>query len=74
MAPPFLTSALNGGQWSVSCSGCSIPGHRAPCTHWPGGWVHLGAGPHSLESYACQEMSPSYREGKKEDRPQQYKC
>jgi hypothetical protein len=36
----FLTSVLDGGEWSVSCPGCTgmIPG-----THWIGGWVSLRA-------------------------------
>jgi hypothetical protein len=34
IAPPFLTSALDGGEWSASrlC-------HFTPSTHWIGGWV-----------------------------------
>jgi hypothetical protein len=36
--PTFLTSALDGGQWSVSC-----PGRFTPCTHWIGGLVGPGA-------------------------------
>jgi hypothetical protein len=30
MAPPFLTSALDGGEWSVSRLGHFTPGERAP--------------------------------------------
>jgi hypothetical protein len=30
----FLTSALDGGEWSVSRTGRFIPG-----THWIGGWA-----------------------------------
>jgi len=39
----FLTSALDGGAWSVSCS-C----HSSPTTPWIGGWQ----GPRSLDGVA----------------------
>jgi hypothetical protein len=35
----FLTSALDGGEWSASC-----PGERTPGTHWTGGCVGPRAG------------------------------
>jgi hypothetical protein len=35
----FLTSALAGGEWSVSCPGRFTPRESAPSTHWTGGWV-----------------------------------
>jgi hypothetical protein len=35
----LLTSALDGGEWSVSRSGRFTPGEKAPATHWIGGWV-----------------------------------
>jgi hypothetical protein len=34
IAPPLLTSALDGGEWSASRSAVLHPG-----THWIGGWV-----------------------------------
>jgi hypothetical protein len=34
IAPLFLTSALDGGEWSAS-----HPGRFTPCTHWTWGWV-----------------------------------
>jgi len=34
----FLTSALDGGEWSASRSGRFIPTERAAGTHWIGGW------------------------------------
>jgi hypothetical protein len=34
-----LTSALVGGEWSVSRPGCFTPRERTPGTHWIGGWV-----------------------------------
>jgi hypothetical protein len=40
----FLTSALDGGEWSASRPGRLIAGERAPGTHGIGGWVGLRAG------------------------------
>jgi hypothetical protein len=37
----FLTSALDGSEWSASCPCRSTSGDRAPGTHWIGGWVGL---------------------------------
>jgi hypothetical protein len=34
----FLTSAIDGGDWSVSSPGRFTPEERAPGTHWIGGW------------------------------------
>jgi hypothetical protein len=39
MAPPFLTSALDGGEWSASSPGRLTPGETAPRTHCIGGWI-----------------------------------
>jgi hypothetical protein len=39
MDPPFLTSALDGGEWSASRPGRLTPGKIAPCIHWRGGWA-----------------------------------
>jgi hypothetical protein len=39
IAPPFLTSALDGGEWSASRPGSFTTGERSPDTHWIGGWV-----------------------------------
>jgi hypothetical protein len=41
IAPPFLISALDGGECSASHPGRFTPGERAPGTHWIGGWVGL---------------------------------
>jgi hypothetical protein len=35
----FLTSVLDGGEWSVSHPGRFTPRERAPVTHWIGGCV-----------------------------------
>jgi hypothetical protein len=40
----FITSALVGGEWSVSLPGPLTPGERAPATHRIGGWVEPTAG------------------------------
>jgi hypothetical protein len=45
----FLTSALAGGEWSVSRPGRFTPGERAPGTHWVGGWVGPRAGLDDVE-------------------------
>jgi hypothetical protein len=34
----FLTSALDGGEWSASCPGRFTPRERAPSTHLIRGW------------------------------------
>jgi hypothetical protein len=41
----FLTSALDGGEWSASRPGRAFtPGERTPGTHCTGGWVGPRAG------------------------------
>jgi len=35
----FLTSELDGGEWSASRPGHFTPRERTPGTHWLGGWV-----------------------------------
>jgi hypothetical protein len=44
MAPPFLTLALDGGEWSAL-----HPCHFTPFTHWIGGWVGPRAGLDAVE-------------------------
>jgi hypothetical protein len=44
MAPPFLTSALDGGEWSAL-----RPGEIPPGTHWIGDWVGPRAGLDAVE-------------------------
>jgi hypothetical protein len=38
-APQFLTSALDGGEWSASRPCRFTPAETVPTTHWIGGWV-----------------------------------
>jgi hypothetical protein len=45
----FLTSALDGGEWSTSRLGCFDPRERAPGTHWIGSWVGPRAGLDAVE-------------------------
>jgi hypothetical protein len=45
----FLTSALVGGEWSVSCSSRFTPGERTPCTHRIGGLVGPRTGLNDVE-------------------------
>lgn len=42
-APPFLTSAQDGGKWLKACAGCFTPRETAISTHCKGGWVGPGA-------------------------------
>jgi hypothetical protein len=62
IAPPFLTSALD-GEWLASRPGHFIPGNRAPGTHWIGGWV----GPR-IGLYAVKRKILTWRESNA-DRP-----
>jgi hypothetical protein len=61
IAPPFLTSALDEGEWSASRPWRSTPGERAPCTHWTGGWVCPKVGLDVLNKTKilhCRESNP----------------
>jgi hypothetical protein len=49
IAPPFLTSPLDGGQWSDTRSGRFKPGERTRSTHLIGGWVGLRAVQDAME-------------------------
>jgi hypothetical protein len=49
MAPPFLTSALDGAEWSGSHPGRFIPKERARGTHWIRGWVGRRVGLGAVE-------------------------
>jgi hypothetical protein len=45
----FLTSAVDGGEWSASLPGRFTPGERAAGTHWIAGWVGSRAGLDDME-------------------------
>jgi hypothetical protein len=47
--PPFLTSALDVGEWSASRPGRFIPWEIAFGTHWIKGWVGPRAGLDAVE-------------------------
>jgi hypothetical protein len=55
IAPPLLTSALDGGEWSASRLCHFTPRETAPGTRWIGGWVGLKDG---LDAMPCQETNP----------------
>lgn len=54
-APPFSTSALNRGKWTVSRHHCFSPRERAHGTQWAGGWVGPTAG---LDTMAKRKILP----------------
>jgi hypothetical protein len=61
MAPPFLTSALEGGEWSTSRPCSFTPREGAPVTHWIGGLVGPSAGPDAVKKRKilhCRESNP----------------
>jgi hypothetical protein len=47
----FLTSELDGAEWSASRLCRFTPGERAPDTHWIGGWVDASAGLDDMEKW-----------------------
>jgi hypothetical protein len=59
----FLTSALDGGGWSVSRPGRVLPQGNDPSTHGIGGWVGPKSG-YDTEArgrilYLCRGLKPS---------------
>jgi hypothetical protein len=50
----FLTSALDGGEWSASRPYRFIPGERATNAHWTGGWADSRVG---LDAVAMRKIS-----------------
>jgi hypothetical protein len=46
---PFLTSVLDGDEWSASRSSNFTPGVRVPGTHCMGGWVGPRTGLDAVE-------------------------
>jgi hypothetical protein len=49
IAPPFLTSAPDGGEWQASRIGRFTYGERVHGTRWIGGWVGPTAGMDDVE-------------------------
>jgi hypothetical protein len=62
MDPPFLTSALDGGDQSASRRGRFTPRKRGPGIHWIGAWVGPCASLDAVEkrkiSFLCRESNP----------------
>jgi hypothetical protein len=54
----FLTSALEGGEWSASRPGRSASRDRVPGPHWIGGWV----GPRTVPDAVVKRRIPSPRQ------------
>jgi hypothetical protein len=61
----FLTSALDGGEWSASRSGRFTPREIAPGIHWIGGWV----GPRAILEDVVKRKIPSPRRESKTRTP-----
>jgi hypothetical protein len=61
----FLTSALDGGEWSVARADHFTPRERDPVTHWIGGWV----GPRSGLDMVSKRKIPSPRGESNPDHP-----
>jgi len=55
----FVTSALDGDEWSASCPGRFTPRERAPGTRWIGGWVGPRAG---LDTVIKRKIHSPYRD------------
>jgi hypothetical protein len=53
LAPPFLTSALDGVEWSVSRSGYFTSGEIVLRTHWIADWVGPRARLEAVEKEKC---------------------
>jgi hypothetical protein len=51
IAPPFLTSAIDGAEWSASCPSRFTSMEAVPGTHWIGGWV----GPRAVVDIVSRE-------------------
>jgi hypothetical protein len=61
IAPPFLTLALDGDEWSAPRPGRFTPGERSPGNHWIGGCVGSRASVDAVEKrkiLQCRESNP----------------
>jgi hypothetical protein len=59
-APPFFTSALDGGELSASRPACFIPVEIATGAHWIGGWV---GSRHGLDAVEERKSYPFWDSG-----------
>jgi hypothetical protein len=55
IALAFMTSTLDGGEWTTSLLYRFISGERAPSTYWIGGWVGPRAGLDDVEKRNADE-------------------
>jgi hypothetical protein len=55
----YLTSSLDGAEWSASHSGRFTPGERAPGTLWIVGWVGPRAGLDDVEKILYPTGTPT---------------
>jgi hypothetical protein len=63
ITPPFLISALGGGEWSDLRSGRFTPVERARGNHWIGSWVGPIAGLDAMKRkicFSCRESNPGH--------------
>jgi hypothetical protein len=63
IAPPFLTLALDGGEWSASCPSLITRRERVHSTHWLWGWLGLNVGLDAVEKVGilhCWESNPGH--------------
>jgi hypothetical protein len=63
IAPSFLTSTLDGGEWSASRPGRFTPERKAAGTHCIGAWVGPRAGLDVVEKRKilhCWESNPDH--------------
>jgi len=58
-ASPISISALDGGEWPISCPNHFIFAERTLCTHWTRGWVGLKASLAALEKRWCHAPAGS---------------
>jgi hypothetical protein len=73
VAPPFLTSALDGSEWLASSTGRFTPRERASGTHWIEGWVGPRAGLDAVEKRKISRPSRESNPGRSTRSPLLYR-
>jgi hypothetical protein len=58
IAPSFMASSLDGGEWSASRFDCFTSGERAPGIHWVGGWVGPSSGLDAVDEGKISYLLP----------------
>jgi hypothetical protein len=56
ITPPFLISALDGGEWRASCPGRLIPGEGGHVTNWIGGWAGSSVGLEAMKKISTTDV------------------